>query len=243
MTEAATHPDGAVAAAIARIRKLMRYASDPNASEGEIENAMGHARRLMDEFHLDQAAVAEEPEDAPGMAEVGYCKTIERTKREMARVPCLLCDVECVVINNRLEKSKSLAFVGLPRNIAVARALYAELLESLNRWAKRTTGETSGPQHRSYCHGFILRLVQRAMAAKRQSAAVPCINAIVVASDSAARKAKAALKPRPARLPKINISEIDYFARGHMDGNRVSLSKNGLSHTPGRQSLLFGDVQ
>src|SRR5262249_29487141 len=38
-----------------RIRKLMAYANDGAATEGEIENAMAHAAKLIDKYHIDRA--------------------------------------------------------------------------------------------------------------------------------------------------------------------------------------------
>lgn len=42
----------------ARIKKLMAYANDGAASDGEIENALAHAARLIDAHHLDSAEFA-----------------------------------------------------------------------------------------------------------------------------------------------------------------------------------------
>jgi hypothetical protein len=46
-----------------RIRKLMAYANDGAASEGEIENAMRHAAALLDKHHLSESDIPTEEDE------------------------------------------------------------------------------------------------------------------------------------------------------------------------------------
>jgi hypothetical protein len=54
-----------------RIRKLMAYANDGAASEAEIENAMGHAARLIDAHHIDASEVQPGAEAQPDNLTMG----------------------------------------------------------------------------------------------------------------------------------------------------------------------------
>lgn len=54
-----------------RVRKLMAYANDGAASEGEIENAMRHAAKLIDAHHLDADELTADAKPAEGPMQMG----------------------------------------------------------------------------------------------------------------------------------------------------------------------------
>jgi hypothetical protein len=241
---------GAVQSVIRRIRKLMSYANDPAASPGEIENAMGHARRLMDQFHLDEAEVAAAQSMTSGDEITGAEFTNRRTRvdrpsRDLARVPCAVCDVHCCSqfrpsIDGR-GKIEHLFYFGFSRDVAVAAELYRQLLIAMRARGRAKTGDTRGPAYRSFAAGFTVRLIQRAIEAKREASQSARFGAIVLARESRVERflrEDLAVKPAaPAR--RVKLKDGQAFVDGMIAAEGVSLGTNQIGPAAGRQRSLF----
>lgn len=245
MSGSGTKQEGAVQSVIRRIRKLMSYAADPAASAGEIENAIGHARRLMDQFHLDEAAVtaADESASAIGGEEViRRRRWVDRITRDLARVPCIVCDVECCcqIVPEERTLNERLIFFGFVADVAVAKALYLELLAAMRTRARRSGCGGSGPAFNSFAAGFTVRLIHRALLAKKDARESARTGAIVLARENRVHSFLRELQvqpPKPLRPRKVRDGEA--FYHGARAADDVSLGTNQLA-AGGRQQSLFG---
>jgi hypothetical protein len=243
---------------IERIRKLMTYANDGSATEAEFENAMGHARRLMDKFNLTEDAVLLEPgkvEDvyASIKEHTGYTRAngIDQFDKRLAQVPCIICDVKCYTSmrwcddkgnryvsdrTGRPQQREHLIFYGLPKDCAVAIAMYHELLATMRAMVRFRFPNDWQQHFSSYCTGFVGRLMERAHEARQVGQAESSTTtAIVLRKDVLLDRKRQELGLVKAKSRASRISSGEGFNAGREDGGRVSLGSNQLrGKTQGR---------
>jgi hypothetical protein len=248
MSENATNIDDVVA----RIRKLMTYANDGSASEAEFENAMGHARRLMEKFNLSESAVLlddSKKEDLYNsvIQKEGYSRAngIDNFDKWLAQAACIICDVKCYSSKRthdketgkpyvsdrtgRPQEREFLIFYGLPKDCQVAIAMYHELLATMRAMIRFRFPNDWQNHFSSYCTGFTTRLIERANLEKQKGQTENATTtAIVVRKDLLLnRKAEElGLVTRKARRSRISSSEG--YSAGRDDGGRVSLGTNQI---------------
>lgn len=238
-------------AIIERIRKLMKYAADGSASEGEVENALDHARKLMDKYNIDEGSVLVDDESARKTAYESV-QTAEVDSRvgnvppwfkTMARTVCNICDVkwygnpEVYKENGRKggmegkwRKHRTLNFYGLPRDVAVAKELYAELRSTIHAMAWFRCGKDGWkPAHHGYASGFADRLYSRSVEMKAAGQQVSNTTAIVLAKDVILNQfGKEKLGLVVSRRSVSKISDSGAYADGYRDGANASLGTSGI---------------
>lgn len=244
-------PNDSVESVIQRIRKLMTYANDGSASEAEFENAMGHARRLMDKFNLTEDAVLLQPDKQEdvyaSIREVdGYDRAngIDMFDKRLAQVPCIICDVRCYSSKRSYDKTgkpflsdrsgrhqqrEFLVFYGLPKDCAVAIAMYHELLATMRAMVRFRFPHDWQQHFSSYCTGFVGRLMERAEEARRVGQAESSTTtAIVLRKDVLLERKRSELGLSKARSRASRISSSEGYSAGREDGSRVSLGANQI---------------
>lgn len=206
------------------IKKLLAHANDGGVqSEAEIEAYMGKARKLMDEYDVeDHEVLKREPEKAEVGRENVYDRqgTLPYHAEILGNVPAILFD--CRAIKQRVDGRTVMSYVGLKRDVAVAIAMYHELLTSMKTVARVRYPWKWSRVHVSYCLGFAQRLVDRAKTMRTQPAIVLCKSAIVQAWIDEN------LCMRESRERRTSISDPSAFTRGMLDADGVSLGVNGL---------------
>lgn len=246
-------PTAASAHVIRRIRKLMNYAADPSASPGEIENAIGHARRLMDQYHLDEASLqvtapsAAPPgaDDIEGVEVIKRRRRVDRVTRDLAHVPCIVCDVEAASqIRPALSGGvcEHVFFFGFAADVAIARALYEQLLIALRSRTRRVLGQARGKAFNDFAAGFTLGLINRALNAKRAARASATFGAIVLARESRLRtylREQVNIQPPKPERPRKKVEDCDAFIDGMRSADGVSLATNQIGTAGARQPGLF----
>jgi len=231
-----------------RIRKLMRLAQDDGASEGEVENALRMARDLMDKAGIAEDQVVLE-DDAAETVEViqqdaRSAGVITPWQQNLAWVSCYICDVRFVIRtvpewrDGRRKTRKSIVFIGLPRDVAIACELYEELLVTIRTMARWRYGNGFGTMHRSYAEGFVSALIDKARrmqdASKQQASQA---GAIILAKDAIIERYMS--ENMHVRSTKSRRSTVDSraYLRGSTDGQNVDIgTSNRLRRTNPGQS-------
>jgi disulfide oxidoreductase YuzD len=231
-------------AAIERIRKLMAYASDGSASEGEIENALGHARRLMDKFNLEEKDIESPARRQSFYDEIKQHEVYQRANqidefdRLLAVVPCIICDVKSYTKHDyrpnkrgKTSRMQVMVFYGAPRDCAIAEALYHELLSTMRAMVRFRYPDDWQRQFSSYCYGFVNRLTERAQELKQRIPQEEGCTAIVVAKEKiiknwASNNLQLTKRKHISRAgERVNG---DAYDAGREDGSRVHLGTNGI---------------
>lgn len=227
--------------AIARIRKLMEHARCGGATEAEMETYLNKARQMMEQFNIDEQAVLLSGEDAAKknfyesiVNESGYSRAggIDAFDRRMAMVACNVCDTKCY---NSMENGRMhMYFYGLPRDVAITKALYIELLASMRAMCKVSLGPSWGKGYNSYCQGFVVNLYERSKAQKESSVATSGTTAIVLAKDGILKSwSTANLSLTSDKSKSRGPSNMDAFFRGYQDGSAVDLGTRGIPNQRG----------
>jgi hypothetical protein len=248
MSENATNIDDVVA----RIRKLMTYANDGSASEAEFENAMGHARKLMEKFNLSESAVLLDDTKKEDLfksvtTQTGYTRAnvFDNFDKWLAQAPCIICDVRCYTSKKwrdpvtgesyvsdrtgRPQERELLIFYGLPKDCQIAIAMYHELLATMRAMVRFRFPNDWQQHFSSYCQGFVGRLIERAHAAKATGQQESSMTtAIVVRKDILLDRKREELGLVVGKGRRAKISSGAGFAAGRQDGGNVSLGSNQI---------------
>lgn len=133
-------------------------------------------------------------------------------------------------------------FYGLPYDVAVAKALFAELLVSVKALIRfRKQGSNWNASVTSYAYGLCERIAQRAWKLKEERKHAPVaanttalvLRKDVVLRDYAERIGITAEKPRPDRRIKDPVA----YALGAHDGDSVVLDADGLPAGDARKAI------
>jgi len=234
---------------ISKIRKLIRLANG-TSFEAEAETAIAHARALMDRHNIEEAEVLiSEDEDEKQTASKKFYDDVtqddvhgvggglQRYEMSLAHTPCKVCDVKSYLSwrlgtskrGNRITRRQFVTFVGPKRDVAVAKALYIELLVGLRRNATQLYGPNWGKRHTSYAHGFCYSLYQKACEIVRKSQRDNQTTDIVLAKEVILDKW---LEEQVGKLKEkkhftVRVSPVEY-RRGQIDGSQTSLDTNGI---------------
>lgn len=156
-------------ALLERIQKLLRLANDDGASEGEVENAMMFARKLMREYGLEMADIilnesVEENVDRVVENEALCRGGILRMDGLLLNVCVVLCDVGVFYrsVSRKGKIQQTVIFYGLEMDCAIAKTVFNELRLSMRTLARFRLGKKWSPKHTAYCKGFALCLQTRA---------------------------------------------------------------------------------
>ena len=135
-------------------------------------------------------------------------------------------------------KVQRLMFFGLTHDVTVAVALYRELAVSIRTLIRLRHGKLKG-EARDYAAGLVARLIERAMAVRKDSVAAAGTTAIVLRKDvllKAYATDKLNLVPSKDR---IRIKNWQAYCQGQEDGENVSLDDRGLQ--AGKARKAFND--
>lgn len=231
--------------AVDKIRKLLRLAKDQAASEGEVNNALKAARLLMDRYGVEEAEVnlgrsVDQLKDTMVQETSVQRGKVYKDETFMAHVVCAVCDVRHYVIRGR--DGDQLRFYGYQRNVAIACALFTELMATMRGMARRHYGSTWGPQHKDYGLGMIHNLYQRAIIMRNARIAQPssagtssgtetvsaACTAMVLKTDTVLDRMQEQLGIKMKTSRKSTIRNMDSYGQGHADGQHVSLGVNQM---------------
>lgn len=179
-----------------RVRKLLNLAHDDAAAEGEIDNALRFAKQLMDEHHLSEDDLSQEPEDQYKQIEnspkcsqfvsvsgriyawesglsmfcarfVGGVGTYIDSRKTPAR------DHRGMAIlhprTNEPYAARRICFYGIAEDVALAAELFHELRLSIIASAILKFGGYCKGDGGYYCEGFVAGLREKTRKAEEQS--------------------------------------------------------------------------
>lgn len=205
--------------AVDKIRKMMNLANDGSASEGEVENAVRFARRLMDQFNVTDSECNRPVESTDiGDHEAVTRITFDQWEKSLAMVIKEVCDVGVYYAPGT--NKNALHFVGTERDVAIGKELFTTLMITVKSMARLKQGPGWTVSHRSYCLGFVDSLVDKARDEKRKSSAEA--GAIVLCKGAMIRK----WMDENLRLqPEAPTSNVDQHAyqRGRADGRLADI--------------------
>lgn len=191
---------------INRIRKILERSKDPNAPEGEVETALAMAEKLMQKYNIDEHQVLLSSDAARRTAyetiteAMAYQRAnkIDQWDMTLAWVCNCVCGTKFFLrhpyatnTRGKVGPVEQIHFYGFPRDVAVAQALFMELLATMRAMARLRLGRNMDKaDERSYCTGFSSRLHSRANQIKKDRDEAPAgseeatAGAIVLAKDT-----------------------------------------------------------
>lgn len=164
---------------VERIKKLLAMTGEAGATDGEIENAVGRAKAMMNEYHLTEADLSHEPADdyskikpedftrCPsyvGTAIFAWEQRLAYTVSEFVGCPAYIDNnIQVVRKNgiaqfddrNKLRHGKSIVFYGVPEDARIAADLYDEMRLTIATMAAARYGKVYRGEGASYSEGFV----------------------------------------------------------------------------------------
>jgi hypothetical protein len=223
---------------VEKLRKLMALAKGAGASEGEVDNALRFARKLMDDYGIaeDSILLTEDVNTASRRIiedtalKLGH---IHHHDINLAMATKYICDVDLY-----LKGKREIVFFGMERDVAVAKALFSELRVIMRTMARFTVGESDGPSHKSFLIGFSSRIHVRAKELKKKAAAPESTGtAIILAKDAARERYKEGLGLVKSRKSNQSIRDWKAYTDGNAAAENVSLGTNGIGEGRARKRL------
>tara|TARA_R110000803_G_C11989495_1_gene322014 strand:+ start:60881 stop:61666 length:786 start_codon:yes stop_codon:yes gene_type:complete len=166
-----------------RIAKLLNLADCDAASENEIEQAMAHARKMLEDHQLSEADVRGEMADdakpaAPAMGQTQSPSGTSKLATWEGTLAALIArhivgTVGCYLPHGTMDapgdlfgakQVKSVMFYGNAEDCAIAASLYQQLRHTIATMALARWGGVYRGKGRSYAEGFIAGLRQQTAA-------------------------------------------------------------------------------
>lgn len=218
---------------ISRVKKLLSFTA-ANATEAEVENAMTLARRLIEEYDLEDEDLRPDAHHDPTVYEYEL-KTPCHNSRHLIDVLATMCDCQAFYHRER----RCMVLVGLDRDCTVVRELYHILLPAIRALASIRVGPGWGVQHTSYFVGVNARLRERVNELKQ--AAAGRTTAIVLRKDTLV---KAYLDSKyvltSSSGPKRGLMD-EYTRRGYADGGSLPLDREATGSVGQATQLTQGE--
>lgn len=231
---------------IERIQKLLRLANNDAASEGEIENAMAFARKLMDEYDIAEHSIILEESDEKLSTrvadEVLYAtrKIALPRVRDLAQAAANVCDCRLYYSQNMVREAwrHTIRIYGLEHDVAVAHAMFKELCVSMRALARMLYGTKRTSEHCGYEQGFADRVLTRSyrIADERRPEEVDgdpsTCTAIVLRKDVALDRYRDSLRLKPMKGlqgSRATAGSAGAYDRGWDDGGKASLDSNQIA--------------
>lgn len=200
-----------------KVRKMMNLAHGEGASEGEIENALRMARKLMTEYGITEEQLNVNVENTTEITdEIGAQRCgFQQWEQSLAGVIGNICDVG--TYRKRRPSMMDICFYGFKHDVAVAREVYATMLVSVKLLARMRCGKGWTSSHRSYADGFVAGLQAKAYDMKRQATQE---NAIILRKDIIVSKwAQEHLNLRVKKARAIKKAmDFTAYDKGRSDG-------------------------
>jgi hypothetical protein len=195
------------------VADLLRLAENDAAAEGEVENAIRFARRLMDAHHLSEEECRLDPHAAAAQKEIMGEQTIYGSVRTLAFweqtlasfVELLVGSVgvyrtskQIVRQNNIIQFDEAgepqvkcgLVFYGPVEDINLACDLFDSLHQTIATVARLKYGGALRGDGRNYCEGFVVGLNTKLKEVKRQDLIQQESRALIVRSTEIAKATK-----------------------------------------------------
>lgn len=175
---------------IERVRKLLALAGDDGATDGEIQNAMQHAQRLMGEHHLTEQDLAHEPQDDyskvdnaaygrysafVGKMAFSWELFLANFVESFVGVPCYIENEVrqvrkngfCIFDDDGPRYGKAIVFYGVAEDAMMAVELYDELRILIATMATGRWGGCYRGDGAAYAEGFVSGLRSRLNESRR----------------------------------------------------------------------------
>lgn len=164
-----------------RIRKLLNLA-DGSTHDGEIDNALRFAQRLMDAHQLTRAQILDDPDGADSLAneqmarEAAYTGSAKVSHWEGTLVMAVCQVVGSVQVyadrhhNGRTADGlfighdrprAAMQFFGMAEDVSLAVALFTDTRQTITAMARLKFGGVYRGEGRSYCEGFTRALYRK----------------------------------------------------------------------------------
>lgn len=144
-----------------KIRALFRKSEENGASPAEAQAALKKAQNLMEKHGIEEDSVVLQESEEESAERITETKTAPyssvRWQRDLAGVVNVVCNTKSYESYTKGEKDHEIHFVGMAKDVEVAKALYTSLLNTILRNAYEAYGKPS-PTRRSYCVGFVDQL-------------------------------------------------------------------------------------
>jgi len=228
---------------LARVRKLMKLASDAGATEGERDNAMRMAHATLAKYNLSMSQVgAGESEEKRGQYSKEFlgkpwCISIAAAISRM-----YFCHYYYQGVGGNAGPSQKAihVFIGRESNVITAQEMAQFIVESVNREAQRYQRGIGGTyaDYRAFAQGAMIKIRQRCddIVEKSKKEGVPDEaqpgTALVLASlyqtEEDANKAylkQLDIKLRDGRSQSFDMRKRAAMANGAVYGSQVSLNR------------------
>lgn len=234
------------------VADLLRLAENDAASQGEVDNAVKFARRLMEQHHLTEDDCRQADPNAPrelvmGKTEVyGYNVRMIWWERNLAGwVRDVIGSIEAMqalsprAIRNDagiyLADKCPITFYGPVEEVTLARDIYRQMYNVITAMAKLRFGVIVRGAGRSYAEGFVSGMFKAFEESRRQDKlSAPQTNALIVRSEGLAiakrNQVKAwmdtlnlnIVKGKKSRVP--HTVDGDAYRDGKADGERANVN-------------------
>ena len=226
-----------------RVKKLLQWVANARNTtkaaengEAEIEAFTKAARKLMEEHNLEEYEVMTKDADVRQTAydsirqedALTMARLVELHDKRMATVAAEICDCKVFTRTDhtyaagKLKKTETIVFYGLPTDLAVCKAFFAELRASIKAMATMKYGSKWGTVHREYAAGFVATLLVRAR--KMKSTVANCVAIVLCKDGLLIRWAGEKLNLRTVYdNSRKDFSRSDAYREGREDGKQFDL--------------------
>ena len=221
--------------AIRKLQSLFHLANDGGATDGEMTAAWAAARRLMRQYHIDEAEATPPDAAAPDICIVVLPGGVAHWEQALSDAVAMLTGVRGRIINGKYRKC---CYIGSKSDTSIAAAFYRVLRQSLHRACR--AAQVPGlcrrslrrRWHTAFATGYALAVVTRASQrdpdespSGAATAGSEATYALAIRSKLSAADAWLAGRcqpAKPARRKPIRNSEM--LHRGWRAGQCVDLS-------------------
>jgi hypothetical protein len=153
---------------LGQIAKLMRMTTDRGCTVDEAATAASQCRKLMQKYGIaeDEAMFRQaDQQQCRVQAVEDYVelsgKTVRSWRKSLPYVVDLICDTKSFIRSWKTGKTE-IHFVGLQRDVEVAKSLYTALHATIRAMSLQHYRRNQAAETASYCEGFVAELVCRA---------------------------------------------------------------------------------
>jgi len=245
------------------VADLLRLAENNAATEGEVENAIRFARRLMDAHHLSEEECRKDPHAFAAKKEImgeqatyGFVRTLSVfVEKLVGSVGIYRTRKQIVKKNNIVQFDANgdpdvrcgLVYFGPQEDIALACELFDSLHQTIATLARLKYGGTMRGPGRNYCEGFVVGLNQKLNEAKEKDLISSESRSLIVQSTAIAKATRERAvrwfeeqngKLKKGGEKKKGTFNSDAYKNGIADGNNLNPTVNRRAKVEGSQQRL-----
>jgi hypothetical protein len=222
-----------------RIAKLLRLAAD-SASPNEAAIAAGRARKLMDEYQLDQFDISAQrlTEEFGTMSATGYYSAIPQYMSRLAVSVAKYndCQAKYVYDTHSVHKHKNgqaVQFLGFKTDVEVAVDMYKRLLSAIDRLCKEylvakgyaTYDPKVGGQYKLGAASAIIATVWSMTAERNLLKSEVTGTSLVLAKSKAVDNYFGAAQYQNTKERRQSDAEMRAYRQGVVDGTKVEVNR------------------